>query len=68
MGSHRKQEMLSGVPLGRSGYPEDVALAALFLASDASDYITGTVIDIGGGPNLGSVTLERAAEAWKSSS
>ncbi len=37
------------VPLGRIGKPEDVAELALFLASDESSYITGTVIVIDGG-------------------
>jgi len=35
--------------LGRLGEPEDVAAAALFLASDASSWITGTIIDVAGG-------------------
>ncbi len=37
------------VPLGRIGTPEEVADLALFLASDASSYITGTAIPIEGG-------------------
>jgi 3-oxoacyl-[acyl-carrier protein] reductase len=36
-------------PLGRIGQPEDVAAAALFLASDASSWITGVTLDIAGG-------------------
>jgi 3-oxoacyl-[acyl-carrier protein] reductase len=36
-------------PLGRMGEPEDVAAAALFLASDASAWITGVTLDIAGG-------------------
>jgi 3-oxoacyl-[acyl-carrier protein] reductase len=38
-----------GVPLGRFGEPEDIAEAALFLCSQASNYITGTVLDVNGG-------------------
>jgi 3-oxoacyl-[acyl-carrier protein] reductase len=38
-----------GVPLGRFGEPEDIAEAALFLSSQASNYITGTVLDVNGG-------------------
>ena len=34
------------------GYPQDVALASLFLASDASSWITGIVLDINGGGTL----------------
>jgi meso-butanediol dehydrogenase/(S,S)-butanediol dehydrogenase/diacetyl reductase len=37
------------VPLGRIGTPEDVAEAALFLASDAARYITGTTLVVDGG-------------------
>jgi 3-oxoacyl-[acyl-carrier protein] reductase len=36
-------------PLGRLGQPDDVAAAALFLASDASAWITGATLDIAGG-------------------
>lgn len=37
------------IPLGRLGRPEDVAYAALFLASTAAAYITGATIDVNGG-------------------
>lgn len=40
---------VSNVPLGRIGTPEDVAAAALFLASDDADYITGQVLGVNGG-------------------
>ncbi len=39
----------TSIPLGRVGYPRDVAGAVLFLASSAADYITGTVIYVDGG-------------------
>jgi 3-oxoacyl-[acyl-carrier protein] reductase len=43
------RQLLSNVPLGRMGTPEDVADLAVYLASDAAAYISGTVIDVGGG-------------------
>ncbi|NTU68280.1 MAG: SDR family oxidoreductase [Chlorobiaceae bacterium] len=39
-------------PLGRIGTPEDVASAALFLASDEASFITGQVLEISGGARL----------------
>jgi len=44
-----KEHFINSIPLKRPGRPEDVANAALFLASDYSDYITGQVINIDGG-------------------
>jgi NAD(P)-dependent dehydrogenase (short-subunit alcohol dehydrogenase family) len=38
-----------GIPIGRVGEPEDIARCALFLASDASSFITGTQIVVDGG-------------------
>ena len=40
------------VPLGRWGDPEEIAPLALFLASSASDYITGADFNIDGGYTL----------------
>ncbi len=40
---------MAGIPLGRLGQPEDVANAALWLASDESSYVTGISIPIDGG-------------------
>lgn len=37
------------VPLGRFGQPEDIAQSILFLCSPASNWITGTVLDVNGG-------------------
>ncbi|MEW6750273.1 MAG: 3-oxoacyl-ACP reductase FabG [Candidatus Latescibacterota bacterium] len=41
--------MLSQVPLGRPGTPQDVAEAVLFLASEQASYITGQVLHVNGG-------------------
>lgn len=40
------------VPMGRAGEPDEVANVALFLASDLSSYMTGTVLEVTGGRHL----------------
>lgn len=45
----KKEALLSHIPLGRMGKPEDIAHAALFLASPMADYITGQVLVVDGG-------------------
>ena len=47
-----KTAYMKNIPLGRFGSPEEVADLVLFLASPASDYITGQVIAIDGGHDL----------------
>jgi len=44
-----RQAYIDQIPLRRGGTPEDIANAALFLASDMSSYITGQVIPVNGG-------------------
>ena len=45
----RNRQILERIPAGRWGQPEDLTGAAIFLASRASDYVTGTVITVDGG-------------------
>jgi 3-oxoacyl-[acyl-carrier protein] reductase len=45
----QQRQMAAMYPLGRLGVPADVAQASLFLASDASSWITGVTLDIAGG-------------------
>jgi 3-oxoacyl-[acyl-carrier protein] reductase len=42
-------EMIASTPLGRFGRPDDMAPVAVFLASDASRWITGELIHVTGG-------------------
>ena len=44
-----RNEFLTHLPLGRLGEPKDVAGAAVFLASDAASWITGTTLYVEGG-------------------
>jgi len=44
-----KDKIEAGTPLKRLGKPEDIALAALYLASSASDWVTGRLFEIDGG-------------------
>ena len=44
-----KEAILERIPLGRVAEPRDVALLVLFLASEASDYLTGQILTIDGG-------------------
>jgi len=46
------EPILNSLPLGRFGEPEDVAGLALYLASPASDYVTGAVFVVDGGMNV----------------
>jgi NAD(P)-dependent dehydrogenase (short-subunit alcohol dehydrogenase family) len=49
----RMQKVLSRTPMGGLGEPSDIADSALFLASDAAKYITGTVLPVDGGNSVG---------------
>jgi len=49
----RKEKVFGRTPMGYMGQPADVAEAALFLASDASKYITGVILPVDGGNSIG---------------
>ena len=47
-----EQKLLKLIRYGRIGEPDDVGNAAVWLASDASDYVVGTTLFIDGGMSL----------------
>jgi NAD(P)-dependent dehydrogenase (short-subunit alcohol dehydrogenase family) len=49
----RQKEILASVPLGRYGTAQEVAGAALYLASDAAAYVSGVVLPVDGGIGMG---------------
>jgi len=44
-----REQQVAKIPLGRMGQPSDVAAVVAFLASDEAGYVTGEVINVGGG-------------------
>ncbi|MBY0477881.1 MAG: SDR family oxidoreductase [Chitinophagaceae bacterium] len=49
----RKAKVFNRTPMGHMGQPEDIAAAALYLASDAAKYVTGVVLPVDGGNSIG---------------
>lgn len=54
-GAERKEESVAAdelakpIPLARPGYPDDVAVAVLYLGRDDAEYVTGELLDVDGG-------------------
>ena len=47
-----RARFVSTIPLGRLSEPRDVANAALYLASDEADFITGVILEVDGGRTI----------------
>ncbi|MFM8303415.1 MAG: SDR family oxidoreductase [Actinomycetota bacterium] len=52
-----RDEMVAKTPLQRLGEPEDIALAALYLASDAASFVTGKIWEVDGGIEAANLDL-----------
>jgi 7-alpha-hydroxysteroid dehydrogenase len=52
-----RRQFEAGTPMGRAGTPEDIACAALYLASDAASWVTGKVFQVDGGTEAPSISV-----------
>jgi acetoacetyl-CoA reductase len=46
------EKIVSRIPVGRLGKPEDIARAVVFLVADEADFITGTTLSVNGGQHM----------------
>lgn len=52
LGDTQTQSLLTQIPLGRLGHPDEIAAAAVFLASAAGAYVTGATLHVNGGMHM----------------
>jgi 7-alpha-hydroxysteroid dehydrogenase len=52
-----RSQFIAGTPMARPGEPEDIACAALYLASDASSWVTGKIFQVDGGVEAPAITV-----------
>jgi NAD(P)-dependent dehydrogenase (short-subunit alcohol dehydrogenase family) len=52
--------LLKTIPMGRAGLPDEIADVAVFLASDAARYMTGSIVNVDGGAMAGRQQLPRS--------
>ncbi len=52
LNEQQKHSLITQIPLGRIGRPDDIAATALFLASDEANYITGQIFTVDGGMTM----------------
>jgi len=52
LSEQQRGALVQQIPLGRLGRPEDIAAAAVFLASPAADYVTGCTLHVNGGLHM----------------
>ena len=58
----RAAAIAASVPLGRTGTPDDIAGAVVYLASDAASWVTGQLILVAGGRTHRAVSYGRRAD------
>ncbi len=54
---HLRAQFMAGTPMGRPGTVEDIAACALYLASPASAWVTGKILQVDGGTEAPSITV-----------
>ena len=49
LAEEQKEKLLSGIPAGRLGAPDDIASAVTYLSSEEASYVTGATLHVNGG-------------------